>query len=71
MVAESNSRFANDPLLTDKECVEILGVSLPTFWRWVREGTVPKPLKLGRLSRFPQSEIYGVIEKAAAARAAA
>ncbi|MCA6110464.1 helix-turn-helix transcriptional regulator [Bradyrhizobium cenepequi] len=68
MVAENNSRFATDPLLNEKESAEISGVSMPTFWRWVRGGVVPKPIKLGRLSRWPRSEIYGVIENAAAAR---
>lgn len=25
----------------------LLGVSLPTLWRWAREGHMPKPFKLG------------------------
>ena len=25
----------------------ILGVSMPTLWRWVRQGHLPKPFKLG------------------------
>jgi predicted DNA-binding transcriptional regulator AlpA len=60
-----------DPLLTVKESAAILHVSIPTFWRWVAAGTVPKPVKLGALSRWPQSEILGVIETAKAARNAA
>ena len=62
---EAESR---DPLLTDKDAAKILGASVPTIWRWVREGIVPKPVKLGRLSRWPRSEILGVIERAKAAR---
>ncbi|RWR04173.1 DNA-binding protein [Sinirhodobacter populi] len=46
-------------------------MSYPTFLRKVREGMIPKPLKLGALSRWPQSEILSVIEKAKAARTAA
>ncbi|KFI27654.1 DNA-binding protein [Haematobacter massiliensis] len=60
-----------DPLLTAREAAPVLGVSVPTFWRRVADGTVPKPIKLGALSRWPQSEILAVIEKAKAARTAA
>ncbi|WP_241649248.1 helix-turn-helix transcriptional regulator [Paenirhodobacter populi] len=65
------STAAVDPLLTGKEAAPILGMSYPTFLRKVREGMIPKPLKLGALSRWPQSEILSVIEKAKAARTAA
>ncbi|MBY5973068.1 hypothetical protein KUV28_11970 [Ferrimonas balearica] len=60
-----------DPLLTVRESAALLQVSVPTFHRRVADGTIPKPLKLGALSRWPQSEILQVIEKAKAARAAA
>lgn len=59
-----------DPLLTARESAATLQVSVPTFWRRVADGTVPKPVKLGGLSRWPQSEIYAVIEFAKAARSA-
>jgi predicted DNA-binding transcriptional regulator AlpA len=61
----------NDPLLTDKEAAKVLHISTPTFWRRVADGTVPKPVKIGSLSRWPHSEITAVIEKAKAARVAA
>ncbi|WP_347917111.1 AlpA family transcriptional regulator [Paracoccus marcusii] len=57
-----------DPLLKDREAAPLLSISVPTFWRRVADGTVPKPLKLGNLSRWPQSEILEVIERAKAAR---
>lgn len=57
-----------DPLLRDKEAAPILGISVPTFWRRVADGTVPKPIKLGALSRWPRSEILAVIERAKDAR---
>jgi predicted DNA-binding transcriptional regulator AlpA len=58
-----------DPLLTAREGAHVLQVSIPTFWRRVADGTVPKPVKIGALSRWPQSEIVGVIENAKARRA--
>lgn len=60
-----------DPLLTARESANFLQVSVPTFWRRVADGTVPKPIKIGSLSRWPRSEIEGVIEAAKANREAA
>jgi predicted DNA-binding transcriptional regulator AlpA len=59
-----------DPLITAREGAKVLQVSLPTFWRRVADGTVPKPVKIGALSRWPSSEIIAVIETAKAQRAA-
>lgn len=60
-----------DPLLTAREGADLLQVSIPTFWRWAAKGLLPKPVKLGGLSRWPQSEIIAVIERAKAQRNAA
>ncbi|MFN4061222.1 MAG: helix-turn-helix transcriptional regulator [Paracoccus hibiscisoli] len=57
-----------DPLLKDREAAPVLGISVPTFWRRVADGTIPKPVKLGNLSRWPLSEILAVIDRAKAAR---
>jgi predicted DNA-binding transcriptional regulator AlpA len=53
-----------DTLLTAPESACILNVSLPTFWRRVADRTVPKPIKIGGLSRWPKSEILSVIDAA-------
>jgi predicted DNA-binding transcriptional regulator AlpA len=58
----------NDPLLRVREGAAFLQISVPTFWRRVADGTIPKPVKLGGLSRWPQSEIIAVIEDAKARR---
>lgn len=57
-----------DLLLRASEAAAVLQISVPTFWRRVADRTVPKPVKLGGLSRWPQSEIMAVIETAKAAR---
>jgi predicted DNA-binding transcriptional regulator AlpA len=59
-----------DPLLKANEAASLLQISIPTFWRHAANGSIPKPVKLGGLSRWPQSEILAVIEKAKAARGA-
>ena len=58
----------NDPLLTAREVAKELGCSEPTFWRWVANRTLPKPVKLGGMSRWPRSELMAVIERAKAQR---
>jgi predicted DNA-binding transcriptional regulator AlpA len=57
-----------DPLMSAPEGATMLDVSVPTFWRRVADGTVPKPIKIGSLSRWPRSEILGVIDAAKARR---
>ena len=57
-----------DPLLTDREAAAVLAMSVATFWRRVADGTIPKPLKLGGLSRWPHSEILAVVADAKARR---
>lgn len=57
-----------DPLLTALECAEALQVSRPTLYRRIADGTLPKPLKIGSLSRWPRSEILAAIDAAKAAR---
>ncbi len=57
-----------DPLLTAREGAAILQISEPTFWRWVANSTLPKAVKLGGMSRWPQSELLAVIERAKALR---
>lgn len=60
-----------DPLLRVREGAALLACSEPTFWRRVADGTIPPPLKIGGISRWPQSEIIAVIERAKAQREAA
>ena len=47
-----------DPLVTAREGANLLQISVPTYWRWVAHGTLPKPVKLGGMSRWPQSELH-------------
>ena len=57
-----------DPLIRDGDAAELLGCSKATFWRRVADGTIPRPVKIGGMSRWPQSEIVAVIEGAKAKR---
>jgi excisionase family DNA binding protein len=60
-----------DPLLTVREGSKLLQISVPTFWRWVGKGLLPKAVKLGGLSRWPKSELLAFVEHAKAQRTGA
>ncbi len=69
MNAEANSiQTEIDPLLKVAEAAELLAISVPSFWRRIADGSVPKPIKLGGSSRWPRSEILAVIAEAKAKR---
>ena len=55
-------------LLRDREAAQLLGVSRSSLWRRVKDGTFPKPVKIGQMSRFVASEIFEAIERAKAER---
>ncbi len=50
------SMTENDILLTDRESAKLLHMSVSTFRRHVTNGSLPKPLKFGFLSRWLQSD---------------
>lgn len=56
--------LSSEPLLRDVDASQILCCSKATFWRRVADGTIPRPIRIGGMSRWPQSEILAVIEQA-------
>ena len=44
--------FERSDILADR-----LGITLPMLWRMHRSGKLPKPVRLGRLSFYPQQEV--------------
>ncbi|WP_439625951.1 helix-turn-helix transcriptional regulator [Shinella sp.] len=69
-VLNDNQR-TDEKLLTDKEVAAHLGFRCrATVWNHVKKGLIPRPLKLGGITRFPLSDILGVIEAAKQQRAA-
>ncbi len=58
------SMTENDILLTDRESAKLLHMSVSTFRRHVTNGSLPKPLKFGFLSRWLQSDLINVIKQA-------
>lgn len=69
-VREAGNRSGNigRMLVSDVETAALLGCSRATIWRRVADGTLPRPVKIGGLSRFVLSEIMDRVEAAKAAR---
>jgi prophage regulatory protein len=61
MTNESNPFSSNAVLprmLSDKQVAELIGVNKSTIFRWVRNGTFPKSVKVGGTrNRRPESQI--------------
>lgn len=55
-------------LLSDRDVANLLGLSRATVWRRVADGTLPKPVKIGGLTRWVSSEIEAVVLRAMAVR---
>ncbi|MFU0504033.1 helix-turn-helix transcriptional regulator [Pseudaminobacter sp. NGMCC 1.201702] len=62
---------AIDPLLKAREVADFMQISIPTLYRRIADGTLPKPVKLGSLSRWSQSEILDAVDAARKRGAAA
>lgn len=57
-----------DPLLRKHEVCDMLRISPASLYRRVQDGTLPRPVKLGGLSRWPQSEIVAALKAAGEGR---
>ena len=55
-------------LISDLETARLLGCSRATIWRRIADGTLPKPVKIGGISRLVLAEVNAYVESAMAAR---
>lgn len=60
--------YMTDQYLTDAEVAKRLGLSKATIWRHAKAGLLPKPVKLGHASRWPESDIQAVMDRLKAER---
>ena len=54
----------SDKLLKVHEVAEFLNCSNATVWRLNASGTLPAPVRLGRATRWVQSEIIAFVDSA-------
>ncbi len=62
--------ITGDRLLSVRDTAAILGCSVATVWRRTAARKIPPPVKLDGTTRWFESEIYNLVEKAKAQRAA-
>jgi len=58
----TDTQVTPDPLLSLPEVLSIVGVAPSTWWAGIAAGKFPGPVKCGRRSFWPQSEITEFIE---------
>jgi excisionase family DNA binding protein len=46
-----------------KQLAALLGVSVKTIDLWISQGKGPKPLRIGRLVKFQQSDVEAFIQQ--------
>jgi predicted DNA-binding transcriptional regulator AlpA len=67
----SKVAVAHNLLYSDRDAAALLGCGRSTLWRWSAEGVIPRPLKIGGMSRWRLSDLQAVIDAAVANREAA
>jgi len=55
-------------LLTDRCLAALLNCGRATVWRRVAAGDLPKPFKIGGMTRWDRREVEAMLERAKAAR---
>ena len=50
-------------LLTDNAAAALLGISRATLWRRVKDGTLPRPLKIGGATRWRRDALLDAVDR--------
>ena len=61
-------QYPSRKLLTITEVCELLGISRPTYYRRVEDGTLPKPIDSGSGPRHVEGEVLEWIDQKIAER---
>lgn len=56
-IQNSNTSLLNDKMVDMKFITEFTGLTDKWFYKLISEGQFPKPIKLGRSSRWLESEV--------------
>ena len=62
-IQNSNTRLLNDKMVDMKFITEFTGLTDKWFYKLISEGQFPKPIKLGRSSRWMQSEVENWVKQ--------
>lgn len=59
----NNSSLLNDKMVDMKFITEFTGLTDKWFYKLIQDGNFPKPIKLGRSSRWMQSEVENWVDE--------
>lgn len=62
-IQNNNTSPLNDKMVDMKFITEFTGLTDKWFYKLISEGQFPKPIKLGRSSRWMQSEVENWIQQ--------
>ncbi|HBR1377853.1 helix-turn-helix transcriptional regulator [Klebsiella pneumoniae] len=62
-IQNSNTSLLNDKMVDMKFITEFSGLTDKWFYKLISEGQFPKPIKLGRSSRWMQSEVENWVKQ--------
>ena len=62
-IQNSNTSLLNDKMVDMKFITEFTGLTDKWFYKLISEGQFPKPIKLGRSSRWMQSEVENWVKQ--------
>lgn len=66
-----NRRSGGTRFLSAHDLADLLGCHVATVWRHVSAGKLPKPIRIGGLTRWPSEDLDAAIARAKAEREAA
>ncbi|MCW6625093.1 helix-turn-helix transcriptional regulator [Yersinia ruckeri] len=59
----TNNSILNDQFVTMAFITQLTGLTDKWFYKLIQDGTFPKPIKLGRSSRWLQSEVEAWLQQ--------
>ncbi|MBX4507754.1 hypothetical protein CF032_13840 [Klebsiella oxytoca] len=62
-IQNSNTSLLNDKMVDMKFITEFTGLTDKWFYKLISEGQFPRPIKLGRSSRWMQSEVENWVKQ--------
>ncbi|MDX8401828.1 MAG: hypothetical protein R8K47_04285 [Mariprofundaceae bacterium] len=60
--SETSASLPDQGLVQLKEVLDAIRVSRTTWWRWVKDGLAPQPVKIGSVTLWRTSELKKFIE---------
>ena len=65
MFAAPTNNHEHESLLTVKEVAAILSVAVRTVWQWAAMGEIPRPIHIGRATRWRRADLDALIRQRA------